>query len=134
MISQKQKEEKLLLFSAFVALKHFHFHRANNETTTSPPGGTFPFFCSFRCRRLSHGEEKGKRSEKIGKIQKCETFARWETKTNSLLLSSIQRGRRVSVVSLDHRNDRERYADKDVILRLTMFNKFIPMVTSRSHR
>jgi len=135
-ISQKQKEEKLLLFSAFVALKHFHFHRANNETTTSPPGGTF--FCSFALFVVvvsyTHGEEKGKRSEKIGKIQKCETFARWETKTNSLLLSSIQRGRRVSVASLDHRNDRERYADKDMILRLTMFNKFIPMVTSRSHR
>ena len=44
------------LFSA-VTLSHFHFHRANNETTTtSPPKGTFPF---FRCaRRLSHAEKR----------------------------------------------------------------------------
>jgi hypothetical protein len=70
---------------------------------------------SLRPSSLLRGEEKGKRSDYIGKIQKCETFARWENHNNKRS-SSIQRGRRVSVASLDHyRNDRERCTeDKDV--------------------
>ena len=70
---------------------------------------------SLRPSSLSRGEEKGKRSDYVGKIQKCETFARWENHNNKRS-SSIQRGRRVSVASLDHyRNDRERCTeDKDV--------------------
>ena len=113
-LSKTKRREKLSLFSA-VTLSHFHFHRANNETTTNESTERNVPVLSLRPSSLSRGEEKGKRSDYIGKIQKCETFARWENHNNKRS-SSIQRGRRVSVASLDHyRNDRERCTeDKDV--------------------
>ena len=114
-LSKTKRREKLSLFSA-VTLSHFHFHRANNETTTNESTERNVPVLSLRPSSLSRGEEKGKRSDYVGKIQKCETFARWENHNNKLCSSSIQRGRRVSVASLDrYRNDRERCTeDKDV--------------------
>ena len=114
-LSKTKRREKLSLFSA-VTLSHFHFHRANNETTTtSPPKGTFPF---FRCaRRLSHAE---KRKEKdritLEKFKNVRLLLVGENPRQQTCSSSIQRGRRASVASLDrYRNDRERCTeDKDV--------------------
>ena len=82
---------------------------------TSPPKGTSPF---FRCaRRLSHAE---KRKEKdritLEKFKNVRLLLVGENPRQQTCSSSIQRGRRVSVASLDHyRNDRERCTeDKDV--------------------
>jgi len=129
-ISQKQKEEKLLLFSAFVALKHFHFHRANNETTTSPPGGTFPFFCCSR--RLSYTEKRKEKDRiKLEKFKNVRLLLVGETTTtNSLRYNAVV----AYPLHLSIIETIESDAQTKIYTKLTMFNKCIPMVTSRSHR
>jgi hypothetical protein len=114
MISQKQKEGKVVLVFGGHSLAFSLSSRKQRDDDDESTERNVPVL-SLRPSSLLRGEEKGKRSDYIGKIQKCETFARWENHNNKRS-SSIQRGRRVSVASLDHyRNDRERCTeDKDV--------------------
>ena len=129
-LSKTKRREKLSLFSA-VTLSHFHFHRANNETTTttSPPGGTFPFFC--RSRRLSYAEKRKEKDRiKLEKFKNVRLLLVGKPQQQTLF--DTTRSSRVCISrSLSKRSramHRQRY------VRRTMFNKFIPMVTSRSHR
>ena len=98
-LSKTKRREKLSLFSA-VTLSHFHFHRANNETTTNESTERNVPVLSLRPSSLSRGEEKGKRSDYVGKIQKCETFARWgKPTTTNLLFFDITRSSRIRCIS-----------------------------------
>jgi len=114
-ISQKQKEGKVVLVFGGHSLALSLSSRKQRDDDDESTERNVPVL-SLRPSSLSRGEEKGKRTDYVGKIQKCETFARWENHDNKLCSSSIQRGRRVSVASLDrYRNDRERCTeDKDV--------------------
>lgn len=133
-LSKTKRREKLSLFSA-VTLSHFHFHRANNETTTNESTERNVPVLSLRPSSLSRGEEKGKRSDYVGKIQKCETFARWENHDNKLALlrynAVVAHPLHLSIVIETIESDAQK---TKMCTKRTMFNKFIPMVTSRSHR
>ena len=132
-LSKTKRREKLSLFSA-VTLSHFHFHRANNETTTtSPPKGTFPF---FRCaRRLSYAE---KRKEKdritLEKFKNVRLLLVGKTTTTNALLrynAVVAYPLHLSIIIETIESDAQK---TKMCTKRTMFNKFIPMVTSRSHR
>ena len=97
-LSKTKRREKLSLFSA-VTLSHFHFHRANNETTTtSPPKGTFPF---FRCARRLSRAEKRKEKDRITleKFKNVRLLLVGKTTTTNLLFFDTTRSSRIRCIS-----------------------------------
>jgi len=133
-LSKTKRREKLSLFSA-VTLSHFHFHRANNETTTtSPPKGTFPF---FRCARRLSRAEKRKEKDRITleKFKNVRLLLVGKTTTTNFALlrynAVVAYPLHLSIVIETIESDAQK---TKMCTKRTMFNKFIPMVTSRSHR
>ncbi len=133
-LSKTKRREKLSLFSA-VTLSHFHFHRASNETTTtSPPKGTFPF---FRCARRLSRAEKRKEKDRITlkKFKNVRLLLVGKTTTTNFALlrynAVVAHPLHLSIVIETIESDAQK---TKMCTKRTMFNKFIPMVTSRSHR
>ena len=100
---------------------------------TSPPKGTSPF---FRCaRRLSHAE---KRKEKdritLEKFKNVRLLLVGKTTTTNALLrynAVVAYPLHLSIIIETIESDAQK---TKMCTKRTMFNKFIPMVTSRSHR
>jgi len=133
-LSKTKRRKSCPLFSA-VTLSHFHFHRANNETTTtSPPKGTFPF---FRCARRLSRAEKRKEKDRITleKFKNVRLLLVGKTTTTNFALlrynAVVAYPLHLSIVIETIESDAQK---TKMCTKRTMFNKFIPMVTSRSHR
>ena len=133
-ISQKQKEGKVVLVFGGHSLAFSLSSRKQRDDDDESTERNVPVL-SLRPSSLSRGEEKGKRSDYVGKIQKCETFARWENHDNKLALlrynAVVAHPLHLSIVIETIESDAQK---TKMCTKRTMFNKFIPMVTSRSHR